>query len=119
MFPAHAPLPHGIARRRSVSSGQPDRAFELRQEGEVGGELCLAGAMRPGDAELARDGDRTRATEIGSQLEAALTAADQVEIDLGQELGVEPGAVLGALRIVDGEAAAQRVEAGLRAGEFL
>src|SRR4051812_22208784 len=53
---------------------QPDRAFELRQEGEVGGELCLAGAMRPGDAELARDGDRARATEIGSQLEAALTA---------------------------------------------
>ncbi len=49
--------------------------------------------------------------------ERGLTPADQLEIDGGEQLAVEQGAVLGARREIDGEAPAQRVEAGLGAGE--
>ena len=45
-----------------------------------------------------------------------LAAAGQLGIDLGEDLGVEQGAVLGAPRIVDAVAPAERVEADRRAG---
>src|SRR5262249_56184395 len=49
--------------------------------------------------------------------EGGLAPAQQLEIDRGEELAVEQRAVLGARREVDLEAAAERVEAGRRAGE--
>ena len=51
------------------------------------------------------------------EIEAGLPAAEQLEIDLGQEPAIDLGAVLVADRQVDREAAAQRVEAGRRARE--
>src|SRR5690606_6353677 len=47
--------------------------------------------------------------------EALLAAAHQFEIDLGQQFRIEQRAMLGAPRIVYAEAAAERVEAVLRA----
>ena len=54
---------------------------------------------------------RSRAAVGLDQDELRLPGADQLEIDLGQELGVEQRAVLGAARIVDAVARAQIVEA--------
>ena len=51
------------------------------------------------------------------QAQPDLAAADQVQVDLGQELAVEQRAVPGAGRVVDREAAAERVQAVLGAGE--
>src|SRR5215471_12293671 len=45
-----------------------------------------------------------------AEAELRLARLDQLEIDLGQELGIEQGAVLGALGIVDAEAGAQVVK---------
>ena len=44
------------------------------------------------------------------QAERALLAADQLEIDFRQQLGIEQRAVLGAMAVVDAVAAAKRVE---------
>src|SRR5258708_7435415 len=52
----------------------------------------------------------------GDEFEAGLSAADQLEIDGGEQLAVEQRAVLGPGREIDLEAPAQRIEAGLRAG---
>ena len=52
------------------------------------------------------------------QHEARLTAAHHLEIDLGEKFAVEQSAMLGAAGIVDIEAAAQRIEIVLRAGEL-
>ena len=52
------------------------------------------------------------------QREARLTAADQLEIDLRQELRVQQGAMLVPRRGVDAETLAQRVEIGRRTREL-
>ena len=49
------------------------------------------------------------------QVEADLLAADQLDIDLGQDLGIEERAVLGAPGIVDAVAGAERIEVVRRA----
>ncbi len=67
----------------------------------------LGGAARGGAQRLYRE------------IEAGLPAADQLQVDRRQELGVEAGAVLGALGEIDGEAAAERVEARRRARKAL
>ena len=54
----------------------------------------------------------------GAESERRLPAADQLKIDLGQQLGIEQGAVPGACRVVDSEAAAQCVQVCRRAGEL-
>ena len=59
------------------------------------------------------------ADQFGDQGEADLAAAGQLDIDLGEQLRVEQRAVLDPLRAIDAEAGAERVEAVLRAGEFL
>ncbi len=53
---------------------------------------------------------------VAAQAERRLSPADQLEIDLGQELGIEQRAVLLAARVVDSEAPAQGIEIGRRAG---
>ena len=45
-----------------------------------------------------------------SRTERGLLAADQLDIDLGQQLRIEQRAVLGAMAVVDAIAAAERVE---------
>ncbi len=73
----------------------------------MGGKLGLAGPARargPGLA-LDADGEAILDGRAGDQLQAWLTAADQLQIDFGQELGVEQRAVLAARRIIDGKAA--------------
>src|SRR4029450_13942321 len=52
----------------------------------------------------------------GTQRQADLAAASQLDIDLGEKLRVEQGAVLDPLAAVDPEARAQGVEAVLGAG---
>ena len=53
---------------------------------------------------------------LGGERERHLTAADQLEIDLGQDLAVEQRAVQRAARIVDAVVLAERIEADARAG---
>jgi hypothetical protein len=55
----------------------------------------------------------------GIEAEVGLTAADQFEVNLGEDFGVEQSAVLFSGGVVDTEAAAERVERGGGAGEFL
>ena len=62
-------------------------------------------------AEAARSAPRGRNDEV----EIGLLAADQLDIDLGQDLGVEQRAVLGAPGVVDAVAGAERIEAVRRA----
>ena len=45
-----------------------------------------------------------------SKSERGLLAADQLEIDFGQQFGIEQRAVLGAVAVVDAIAAAERIE---------
>ncbi len=52
---------------------------------------------------------RRRGADV-HEAEIRLLAADQLDIDLGQDLGVEQRAVLGSARIVDAIARAQRIE---------
>ena len=54
---------------------------------------------------------------VRRQIETRLATAAQLEIDLGQELAVEQRAMQGARRVVDLEAATQRIEADLCAGK--
>src|SRR6185312_10782407 len=60
---------------------------------------------------------RLRANHSGGEVEAGLATADQLEIDGGEQLAIELGAVLGALAEIDAEAPAERVKAELRAGK--
>src|SRR6185437_11044023 len=79
--------------------------------------LGLARRMRPRRARRAVY--RRHAGGSGKadgEVETRLAAADELEIDGGEQLAIELGAVLGALREVDGEAPAQRIEARRRAG---
>ena len=55
----------------------------------------------------------------GFQCKARLPPANQLEIDLGKKLGIQQRPVLGTGGIIDIEASAQRVEAGLSARVFL
>src|SRR6185369_6021366 len=80
---------------------------------------CAFGlAYARGERRLARAGnhDAVVAATADVQLdlfgkpELRLTAADQLQIDLGKDLGVEQRAVLGAAGIVDTVARAQRIE---------
>ena len=82
------------------------------------------GRARPGDPRgLAGSGcDRSGIGGLGNQAEANLPPASQLDIDLGEQLGVEQRAVLDPLRPIDAVTGAQRVEAVLcarmaRAGE--
>ena len=84
-------------------------------------ELGLGRRMRARRAhrQVADDHDRRRAAlDLRRQAENALTAAAQLEIDLGQKLGIEQRAVLDPVRVVDAEALAERIEAGALAGEL-
>src|SRR5258707_12455946 len=65
----------------------------------------------------AHDGVESAASIAGGQRKANLTAADQLEIDLGKQFRVDLRAVLGADGEVDIEAPAKLVERVARAGE--
>ena len=83
------------------------------------GKLGFCRRMRAGGPQLPIDADgKSDLRGSGNQLQAGLAAADQFKIHLRQELGVEQRAMLGTGRVVDSETPAQRIEAGLRAGEF-
>ena len=74
------------------------------------GKFRRAGRMRPGGPHLASRCQCTRLPrcDLRCETQVALPAAAQLEIDLGQQFGVEQRPVLGAVRIVDVEALAQR-----------
>ena len=59
-----------------------------------------------------RDCDAAR---FGNQAKPDLAAAGELDIDLGEQLRIEQGAVLDAVAAVDSEAHAQSVEAVLGA----
>ena len=60
-----------------------------------------------------------RAMALEAKAKVMDFAADQLDIDFRQQLGIEQRAVLGARRIVDPEPAAERIKRGLRPGELL
>ena len=59
---------------------------------------------------------RLRPASIGDQAKPDLAPAGQLDIDLGEQLRVEQGAMLDAVAAVDPEAHAQGIEAVLGAG---
>ena len=69
------------------------------------------------DAGNANDGVEGAATIAGGQRKANLTAADQLEINLGKQFRVDLRTVLGTDGEVDIEAPAKLVERVARAGE--
>ena len=87
----------------------------------VSANLCQTGfwrqrksALRP--FPLRRGGhENLRTGRLCNQLHAALPPTAQFDIDVGQEFGIEKGAVLYAARKVDAEAIAQRVQRQFRA----
>ena len=84
----------------------------------MGRDLGHARRVGPGDPDRPLDRDHERRIErAGGKAESRLTAAHELQINLGEQLGVEQGAVLGARGIVDLEASAEGVEADLGAGE--
>ena len=114
---AGAPAP-----RRSLSSSGavrqiiPPQSFlaQRRHEFAVRRAIGIAEARRKRHLAFAphRDAVAARAAARAAlgQAELRLARADQLQIDLGQDLGVEQRAVLGAARIVDAVARAQIVE---------
>ena len=101
----------------------PDCGFaERRDEGAVGVTL-LGGDTRRQWLRAGPDQERRNAgcgrAEIGRRkAEIGLPGADQLDIDLGQELGVEQSAVLDPLGIVDPVARAEVVEPVRAAGKL-
>ena len=72
--------------------------------------------MRAGGPQLPIDanGKSDLRRGSGNQLQARLAAADQLEINLRQKLGVEQRAMLGPGRVVDSETPAQRTRGFVR-----
>ena len=114
-------------RKRCLSSGRsfrrtladifaPERIrSELLDEGGVGRALRIRQARDQGPltdfaapARCARQAPPPRG--LRGEIEADLPAADQLDIDLGQDFRVEQRAVLRALGIVDAIAGAERIE---------
>src|SRR4051794_13831670 len=90
----------------------------------MGGELVRSRGVSPrrpnldGDARRIPFGER-HADRLGDDFlepEADLPAAGQLDIALGEKLGVDQRAMLDSKAAVDSEAAAERVEAVLGAG---
>ena len=96
----------------------PERAFaQLRDHRGMGGALCIRQALRQWCGARLRSPGLRCATGailrlIRAQAEIGLTAAGQFKINLGQDLGIEQSAVQGAVRIIDAEPAAKRVQRG-------
>ena len=95
---------------------------QFRHKGSMGGGFF------DGDARRQRGGARSGAPAFcgvglagaaGVQAEIRLTAADQFQIDLGQNFAIQQRAVFFTGGIVDAETAAQRIQRGPRAREFL
>ena len=96
----------------------------LLDEGAVGGALDIRqawgqhlGPLLLRRVDLTALGRTTRALSRPAELQPTLTAAGQLQIDLGQQLRVDQRAVQLALRRVDAEAGAQPVQRVAGAGE--
>lgn len=114
------PFPSGMGEGRGLSrsgsgdvGGGPDWVFQAGDERGVGGSLG-----RGGDEEVDAAGAGGGVGYGGGGLvvvageeEAALATAGEFDIDVGEETAVEEGVVAGALGKVDGETAAEGVEA--------
>ncbi len=90
-----------VTRRSRRASLQPDRVVELGDEGRVRRQLLGRRCVGAGRADGAGDHLAGSALARLDQAQPDLPAADQVQIDLGQQLAVEQGAVPGARRVVD------------------
>ncbi len=102
-------------RRSSAEIVPPDRAFAERgDEGDVGFALLWCEPRRqrlrshPDDGRY--DLRPARVVVAFDQDQLRLARADQLDIDLSQDLGIQQRAVLGAARIVDAVANTQVVE---------
>ena len=110
-------------RRRPQQIIPPQRILAQRRD-----EFAVRRAFRIGEARRQRHGALAPHCDAAARVAAAraalgeaelrLARADQLQIDLGQDLGVEQRAVLGAPRIVDAIARAQIVEP-VRPGRML
>src|SRR6185437_12077209 len=81
-------------------------------------QLLVARRVRARRPRPALDGShRLGANHGGGEVKAGLATADQLEIDRGEQLAIELGAVLYALAEIDAEASTERIEAELRAGK--
>ena len=99
----------------------PQRFDELGDKRAVSLKFLHRGKMRPRGTELAHDDgpvggtDRDR-SRFRDQAEPDLTAAGQLDIDLGEQLRIEQCPVLDAVAAVDAEPYAQGIKAVLGAG---
>src|SRR4051812_3922982 len=98
----------------------PDRIADRREEAGMGSELVLGRRMRARGADLDLDPldqcdlDHLLVDRPGDDVgeaEADLAPAGQLDIALGEQLGVDQRAMLDAQAAVDAEAGAERIEA--------
>ena len=122
---AHLGARAGKVNRRGRCGSRADRRSSpgRRRGAPVPPRSARAGAAGgPSTVDRRRDvvrrGRRAAVDQLGDQGKADLAAAGQLDIDLGEQLRVEQRAMLDALRAVDAEARAERVEAVLGAREW-
>jgi hypothetical protein len=91
--------------KRPSAASDPNRSDECLQKRGVAGKLGFAGSVGTRCAEGTRDSfyDRTHRIRdgFGNQAEPDLAPAGQLDIKLGEELGVQQRPVLGAMAAVD------------------
>src|SRR3954470_7704215 len=101
----------------------PDRIRQGREEIGMRGELLRGRRVRPRRPDLDRDSRRIRLADLPAdrhrddliEPEADLPAAGQLDIALGEKLGIDQRAMLDTQAAIDSEAGAERVEAVLGA----
>src|SRR6185312_10681321 len=121
--PRSSPARRSTALSRPREKVAPDRL--VAQRGDEGPVSLAVGIGNPRDKRhralppwrLARRADPDLA-RIGRQNELRLPRADEIDIDLGQQLGIQQRAVLGAAGIVDRITRAEIVEPVGDAGMF-
>ena len=119
-------MAHPARMGRLLRSPSPQRAStglagDPGEPGQVRLDLLRAGLDDPSTPIRARRkadvADRCRGVLRDFKPEVML-AGSQADVDLGKQLGVQQRAVQRAVRVVDAEAPAQRIERVLRAGEL-
>src|SRR5262245_35984328 len=92
---------------------QPNRVYDHLEHGLMGDELLWSGRVRSRLPQHAFDSDRLIAPQ--RKVQRRLTAAEQLQVNSGEEVAVDLGPMFRTQGQIDVEPAAQRVETGSRA----
>src|SRR5436190_5415682 len=105
----------GAAFRSGSEEAVPQGIDDLAQERAMALHFLRRCHMRPRrtgnpDGLSCRCSNRFGTRRVGDQAQSDLPPAGQLDIDLGEQLGIEQRAMLDALRPVDPKPGAQRIE---------